>query len=307
MYRLIPLNTAEIAHVLNGYITGSVPTRYRESSELYDIRIIMPETQLQSRSDVENLSIATPSGHYVRLRDVAKVSAATGPVEIIRKNQIKQVIVRCDPSTTDLDSAKMLVTSILSETAWPTGYTYSIGGKALQMTQMQTTVQSILGYAVFFSFIVLAVQFNSLRLPLVILFAAPFCLTGIGYGLFLTGQPFGATVIIAAMIVLAANVIDGVLLIQTAERQKQQGVELLNATFEAGLSRLRPRLMTVLPAVLGFTPLAFAFEEGGELLRPMAAAAIGGLLLNVFVALFLVPVLYTFMASTREPASADIA
>lgn len=299
------LTTAEIAHVLNGYISGSVPTRYRESSELYDIRIMMSETQLRSRSDVENLSIATASGHYVRLKDVANVSAAKGPVEIIRKNQVKQVIVRCDPSTTDLDSAKMLVTNILSDTTWPTGYTYSIGGKALQMTQMQTTVQSILGYALFFSFIVLAVQFNSLRLPLVILFAAPFCLTGIGYGLFLTGQPFGATVIIAAMIVLAANVIDGVLLIQTAERQKQQGVALLNATFEAGLSRLRPRLMTVLPAVLGFTPLAFAFEEGGELLRPMAAAAIGGLLLNVFVALFLVPVLYTFMASKPQP-TADI-
>ncbi|MBS0043810.1 efflux RND transporter permease subunit [Shewanella sp. M16] len=300
------LSTKEIAHVLNGYINGSVATRYREASELYDIRIIMPESQLRSRSDVENISIATPSGHYVRLKDVAKVTAATGPVEIIRKNQIKQVIVRCDPSATDLNSAKELVTNILTETTWPTGYTYSIGGKALQMTQMQTTVQSILGYAVFFSFIVLAVQFNSIRLPLVILFAAPFCLTGIGYGLFLAGQPFGATVIIAAMIVLAANVIDGVLLIQTAERQKQQGMTLLKATFDAGLSRLRPRLMTVLPAVLGFTPLAFAFEEGGELLRPMAAAAIGGLLLNVFVALFLVPVLYTFMASTPEPASADI-
>lgn len=150
-------------------------------------------------------------------------------------------------------------------------------------------------------------QFNNLRLPLVILFAAPFCLTGIGYGLFFASQPFGATVIIAAMIVLAANVIDGVLLIQTAERQKQQGITLLKATFDAGLSRLRPRLMTVLPAVLGFMPLALAFEEGGELLRPMAAAAIGGLLLNVFVALFLVPVLYTFMASTPEPTSIDVA
>ncbi len=103
------------------------------------------------------------------------------------------------------------------------------------------------------------------------------------------------------MIVLAANVIDGVLLIQTAERQKQQGITLHKATFDAGLSRLRPRLMTILPTVLGFMPLAFAFEEGGELLRLMAAATIGGLLL------FLVPVLYTFMASTPEPTSIDVA
>lgn len=65
-----------------------------------------------------------------------------------------------------------------------------------------------------------------------------------------------------------------------------------------------PRLMTAFPAVLGFSPLAFALEEGDELLRPMAAAAIGGLLLNVFVALFLVPVFYTWMARREEAVAA---
>ncbi|BDV01881.1 cation transporter [Thermodesulfomicrobium sp. WS] len=294
------LSVAAIASSLHGYIGGDVPTRYREASDLYDIRVIVPEQRLRSRSDVENLIITTPSGGYVRLRDVAQVHPATGPVEIIRKNQVKQVIVRCDPAGTDLNTGKAAVTSVLSEIAWPTGYGYSLGGKALQMAEMQGVVKSILGYALFFSFIVLAVQFNNMRLPLVILFAAPFCLTGLGYGLWLGGQPFGATVIIAAMIVLAANVIDGVLLIETAEHQRKDGVPLMEATLHAGLSRLRPRLMTVLPAVLGFTPLAFALEEGGELLRPMAAAAIGGLLLNVFVALFLVPVLYTFLASRQS-------
>lgn len=299
------LSVASIASSLRGYIGGDVPTRYREASDLYDIRVIVPEQRLRSRSDVENLVITTPSGGYVRLRDVAQVHAATGPVEIIRKNQVKQVIVRCDPSGTDLNTGRAAVTSVLSETSWPTGYVYSLGGKALQMAEMQGVVKSILGYALFFSFIVLAVQFNSMRLPLVILLAAPFCLTGLGYGLWLGGQPFGATVIIAAMIVLAANVIDGVLLIETAEHQRKDGVPLFESTLHAGLSRLRPRLMTVLPAVLGFTPLALALEEGGELLRPMAAAAIGGLLLNVFVALFLVPVLYTFMSPGKVSASTE--
>ena len=108
------------------------------------------------------------------------------------------------------------------------------------------------------------------------------------------------------MIVLAANVIDGVLLIETAEHGRKAGKPLFEATLDAGMSRLRPRLMTVLPAVLGFAPLAFALEEGGELLRPMAAAAIGGLLLNVFVALFLVPVLYTWLAPRAAAATQKV-
>ena len=299
------LSVSTIATTLRGYIGGDVPTRYRESGDLYDLRVIVPEQNLRSRSDVENLVLTTPTGEHVLLRDVARVLSATGPVEIIRRNQVKQVIVRCDPLGVDLNTGQTITKQILSEVDWPTGYAYSIGGKASQMAEMQGVVKSILGYALFFSFIVLAVQFNSMRLPLVILFAAPFCLTGLGYGLWLGGQPFGATVIIAAMIVLAANVIDGVLLIETAEHQRKEGVPLFEATLHAGLSRLRPRLMTVLPAVLGFTPLAFALEEGGELLRPMAAAAIGGLLLNVFVALFLVPVLYTFVASRKVSALSE--
>jgi HAE1 family hydrophobic/amphiphilic exporter-1 len=294
------VSVSSVAGALRGYIGGDVPTRYRDNNELYDMRVSMPAQRLASRTDVENIVLTTPGGDAFRLRDVASVRPSTGPVEIIRKNQIKQVIVRCDPQGVDLQAARETVVGILRDMSWPTGYAYSIGGKAMQMDEMRNVVKSILGFALFFSFIVLSVQFNSIRLPLIILVAAPFCLTGLGYGLWVAGQPFGATVIIAAMIVLAANVIDGVLLIETAEQQRKGGVPLFEATLAAGQSRLRPRLMTVFPAVLGFAPLAFALEEGGELLRPMAAAAIGGLLLNVFVALFLVPVLYTILAARAE-------
>lgn len=290
------LTVAAIAATLRGYIGGDVPTQYREASDLYDLRVLVPERSLRSRSDVENLVLRTSAGGQVRLREVADVRSATGPVEIVRQNQVKQVVVRCDSLGVDLGTAQTATRATLAEVTWPSGYNYTIGGKARQMAEMQSVVKSILGLSVFFSFIVLAAQFNSLRLPLVVLSAAPFVLAGMGYGLWVAGQPFAATVIIAAMIVLAANVIDGVLLIETAERLRAAGEPLVEATLGAGLSRLRPRLMTVLPAVLGFTPLALALEEGGELLRPMAAAAIGGLLFNVFVALFLVPVLYTWMA-----------
>ncbi len=296
------LTVAAIAGTLRGYIGGDVPTRYREASELYDLRVLVPERSLASRSDVENLVITTPSGQHLRLRDVANVRSATGPVEIVRQNQVKQVVVRCDPQNTDLATAQSIVQSELAALDWPPGYASTIGGKAKQMAEMQGTVKQILVLALFFSFIVLGAQFNSLRLPIIVLLAAPFCLAGMGYGLALAGQPFGATVIIAVLVVLAANVIDGVLLIDTAEGLRQKGMPMLEATQQAGLSRLRPRLMTTVPVLFGFAPLAFAWEEGGELLRPMAAAAIGGLAVELLVALFLVPVLYTWISRKNMPA-----
>lgn len=181
--------------------------------------------------------------------------------------------------------------------AWPTGYAWTLGGKGQQMAEMQAVVREVLGLAFFFSFLVLAAQFNSLRLPLVVLLAAPFCLAGIGYGLLLTGQPFGATVIIGVMVVLATNVNDGVLLIETAKRLRAEGLERLAATRRAAEPRLRPCLMITLPVSLGFVPLAFALEPGGELLRPLAAAAMGGLLVAVLVALYLVTALYSLIGA----------
>jgi len=291
------LTVRGIADALQGYIGGHVPTRFREGSDLFDLRVLVPEQSLDNRDDVANLILSRPDGGYVRLHEVATVQRASGPVEIARENQVKQVIVRADSSAdVSLSAAEAVLRSVVAGIHWPDGYTYSIGGKAQQMAEMKSVVWQLLLYALFFSFIILAFQFNNLRLPCVIYLAAPFALAGMGYGLALAGMPFSATVIIGVMIILAANVNDGVLLIQTAENLRAEGMSLQEAARTAAIQRMRPRLMTTLPIILGFVPLAFAFQSGGELLRPMAAAVIGGLSIEVLAALFLVPVLYTWLA-----------
>lgn len=296
------LSVGGIAATLRGYVGGDVPTQYRDANELYDLRVLVPERELRSRTDIENLVIFTLDGGHVRLRDIAEVKSSTGPVEILRQNQVKQVIVRVDAADdVTLTEATMAVETVIRDFDWPTGYNHTIGGKAKQMAEMQNVVKSILGLAVFFSFVVLAMLFNNLRLPLVVLASAPFCLAGIGFGLYLTGLPFGATVVIAVLIVLAGNVTDAVLLIETAERNRANGQALREAARDAAILRLRPRLMTTIPTVLGFLPLALNLQPGGELLRPMAAAAVGGLLVEMLVAILLVPVLYTWITPKRSP------
>lgn len=299
------LSVRDVAATLRGYIGGRVVSEYREDNELYDLRVIVPERELRTRDDVENLVIAVPGSGYVRLGEVAEVRRATGPVEISRRNQIKQVIVRTDTNGIDLATGQAAVRAVLSTIEFPAGYTYKIGGTAQQMAEMKSVVKQLLGYAVFFSFLVLSVQFNSLRLPLLVLLAMPFCLAGMGYGLALTGTAFGATVIIGVMVVLAANVNDAVLLISTASHRIEGGEPPLPAIREAAIIRMRPRLMTTIPVILGFVPLAFALESGGELLRPMAAGAIGGLALEVLVALYLVPVFYSLSFKTKPSSKPE--
>jgi len=300
------VSVGDIADTMRSLITGTVATRFRDKDEYYGIRVMIPETKIVSRREVENLPLHCAQGGYLRLRDVAEVRQAVGPVEIVREDQVKQVIVRGDAAGVSVGQALAELQAALAGKERPIGYDFSFGGQAQMMAEMQQTVLAILVFAVFFSFIVLAVQFDSLKLPALILGSLPFCLTGLVFIMFATGLPLGATVIIGLLVVVAATVNDGVLLLTFANALRAgAALSSREAVVQAAKIRLRPRVMTTLSTLVGFFPLALAIEEGGDMLQPMAAAAIGGLLMEMPVALFLMPCLYVVF--TRRAASTDAA
>ncbi|MFP4029812.1 MAG: efflux RND transporter permease subunit [Candidatus Brocadiia bacterium] len=293
------ISVADLANSLETLITGTVATLYREESEYYDIRVLVPEVDLGSREAIANLPLRRAEGETLRVRDVASVVSAMGPVEIIRENQAKQVTVEADMTGGDLAGAVSRVRDALAEIDLPAGYEFSFGGQTEQMSDMKDTVLAVLAFALFFSFIILTVQFNSLKLPALILGSVPVCLAGAIYLLYLTGAFLGATVIIGVLVVVAATVNDGVLLLTfAAELQEEEGLGKLESVVQAAKIRLRPRVMTTTTTMMGFLPLALNLGEGGAMLQPMAVAAIGGLILEMAVALLLMPCLYVLF--TRD-------
>jgi HAE1 family hydrophobic/amphiphilic exporter-1 len=295
------VSVSDIATTLRSLITGAVATRYREGDEYYDVRAMIPESRITSRKDVENLPLSCAQGGYLRVSDVAEVRSAVGPVEIVREDQAKQVVVRGDAVGVSVGEALSELQSAMSKASRPAGYEISYGGRAQMMTDMKHTVLAVFAFAVFFSFIVLAVQFNSIRLPALILGSMPVCMAGLVFIMHAAGLPLGATVIIGALVVVAATVNDGVLLLTFAqELQARKCLSPAEAVVDAARIRLRPRVMTTVCTLAGFIPLALAIEEGGDMLRPMAAGAIGGLLMEVPVALFLMPCLYVMTARHRK-------
>ncbi len=286
------VSVADIAETLRTLIAGSVPTRLREGDTDYDIRVMVPESTLTSKSDLENLLVATKGG-YVRLGDLATVSSATGPVEIVREDQVKMVLVRGDAAGVSVGVALAEPQAALAEIDLPSGYRISYGGQARMMADMTRDVLMIMGFALFFSFIVLAVQFNSFKLPALILASLPFCLVGSVGLLLVAGKPVGATVIIGILVVVAAAVNAGVLLFTYARGlQHRAHLSVREAIVTAARLRLRPIIMVSAAILFGLVPLALALEDGGDMLQPMAIAAIGGLLMEGVVALFLMPCLY---------------
>jgi HAE1 family hydrophobic/amphiphilic exporter-1 len=295
------VSISDIADTMRSLITGAVATRYRDGDEYYNIRVMIPESKITSRQDVENLPLNCAQGGYLRIKDVAEVGSAVGPVEIVREDQVKEVIVRGDAAGVSVGTALAQLQDAMSRIDRPVGYELSYGGQAQMMGDMKRTLLSVLAFAVFFSFIVLTVQFNSLKLPSLILGSVPACMAGMVFLMYAAGLPLGATVIIGVLVVVAATVSDGVLLLTFAEELGvQKNLTPFDAVLEAARIRLRPRVMTTITTLVGFLPLALAIEAGGDMLQPMAAGAVGGLLMEILVALFLMPCLY-LIASGKRP------
>ncbi len=297
------ISVADVATTTRSLMSGAVATRYREGDEFYNVRVMIPEDLIRSRQDIENLVLDCAQGGYLRLRDVAEVSQAVGPVEIAREDQVKEVIVRGDAAGASVGQALTSLKKAMREVNVPTGYQVSFGGQAQMMAEMTHTILIILLFAVFFSFVVLAVQFNSLKLPALILGCVPFCVAGMVYVLYATSLPLGATVLIGLLVVVASTVNEGVLLLTVVEElRRRDGLPPLDAVLHAAKIRLRPRLMISVCIIVGFIPLALNLEEGGDMLQPMAVAAIGGLALGILVALFLMPCLYLMFTRNRKEA-----
>ncbi|MDI6451523.1 efflux RND transporter permease subunit [Anaerobaca lacustris] len=295
------VSVSEVATTLRSLITGVIASRFRDGTEYHDIRVLVRPQCITTRQDVENLPLSRGQGEPLRLRDIATVTPASGPVEIIRENQIKQITVEADMAEGDLAGAVRSLQAVLAEIDRPTGYEFDFGGRARMMADMRDAVLAVLAFALFFSFIVLTVQFNSLRLPGLILGSVPVCLSGVVFLLYVTHLPLGATVIIGVLVVVAATVNDGVLLLTYAgELQDRKNRTPCEAIVAAAKTRLRPRIMTTVTTMIGFLPLALNLEEGGDMLQPMAVAAIGGLGMEILVALFLMPCLYVLFTHARR-------
>ena len=211
------VSIADVATTLRSLLTGAVATRYRDGDRYYNIRVIIPEKDVTCKQDVERLILECAQGGYLRVKDVAKVNQGVGPVEIGREDQVKQVIVRGDAAGVSVGQALSELQAEIQKLDLPVGYEVRYGGQAQMMAEMKSVALGILAFALFFSFVVLAVQFNSLKLPILILGCVPFCMAGLVLAFFITGLPLGATVMIGALVVIAATVTEGVLLMTFAE------------------------------------------------------------------------------------------
>ena len=303
--RNLGLDVAAVGQTVRTALDGTIATRYADGNFEYDVRVLFPKHKFASVTDVGG-TLLFPGGRNtapVFLRDIASVNHAVTPATIRRENQTRRIEVSGDVITAVASIGQVTdsIRSRLSELTLPDGYGLIIGGEQEAIQDTNSQMALVIGLAIFLVFVVMAVQYESILDPLIILTAVPLALIGVVAILGLTNTPFSAPVLLG-MIMLAGIVVNNsILLVEFTNQFRAEGEHTLEeAVVEAGVVRMRPILMTTLTSLAGSIPLALGLGQGGELMRPLAIAVVGGLLVSSLLTLFVVPSFYVILHRAGE-------
>ena len=292
-----------IARALQVGLDGLIVSDFLDGDRKYNIRLRLPRQTISTTDEAANLQVGIHQGSPIRLRDVANIRLDLTPNSIKRDNQRR--IVEVSASVTDeisLAEALTLIEQQLADFPLPDGYTLYEGGVKKQLQEGQSVGYLLIGLALFLVFVVMAIQYESLRNPFIILLSIPFTLIGVAAGLFVTATPI-STPVWLGLIMLAGIVVNNtIVLVEQIEIEKETGAELLAAILQACRIRLRPILMTTLTTAVGMLPLALGLGEGAEMLQPLAIVIVWGLFFSTLVSLLLVPTVYRLFYQPHQTA-----
>lgn len=286
------LNTAMAASALRNRIGGLTATQLRQAGDEYDIIVRFRKDARNTLTKIENIGIPTPSGQLVRLGEVAQIKEYWAPPSIERKRKERVVRISLTPYKRSLTALQMDIQKAIDSTPKPAGVMVQISGAIKEQMEAFKDLAMLLVVSLILVYLVMASQFESLRMPFIIMFSIPFAFSGVAIALFLTGTALNVISGIGAVLLIGIVVKNAIVLVDFINLMRGRGLELYEAIAVSGKSRLRPVLMTSATTILGMFPLALGLGSGSELWSPMGVAVIGGLIFSTFVTLVLVPVVY---------------
>lgn len=294
------LNTATVSMAIRNRVGGMTATRLRQAGDEYDVVVRFEEKARQTLTDIENIGITNPAGQVIRLAEIAQIKEYWAPPSIQRQRRERIVMVSFTPYKESLTVLQTEIQKIIDETSIPYGVMVQISGAIEEQMEAFMDIAFLIMVSLILVYLVMASQFESLKMPLIIMIAIPFAFSGVAIALFLTSTTLSVISAIGAVMLIGIVVKNSIVLVDFINLMRERGRELYEAVEISGRSRLRPVLMTSATTILGMLPLALSTGSGSELWKPMGIAVIGGLVFSTLVTLVVVPVIYVLFARKGE-------
>ncbi len=294
------LNTAMVSMAVKNRVEGMTATRLRQFGDEYDVVVRFKRSATSTLTDIENIGITNPMGQIIRLGEIAEIKEFWSPPSIERKRKERIVRVSFTPFKRSLTELQVDVQKAIDSTVMPSGVMVQISGAIKEQMDAFMDIALLILISLVLVYLIMASQFESLKMPFIIMFSIPFAFSGVAIALFVSNTALSVISGIGAVMLIGIVVKNAIVLVDFINLMRERGYELYEAIAISGRSRLRPVIMTSATTILGMFPLALSTGSGSELWSPMGIAVIGGLVFSTVVTLVLVPVIYAIFSKHGE-------
>lgn len=286
------ISASQIAEAISIAFSSDLEISYfEERAKQYKITLRFGDKNRVSIEDIKKLQLRTSKGDLVYLDGLVEFNKSKSLATVNHFDRQREVTVFADLFGLDLGGA-VAYTKAEIEKILPKSVSYKFTGFAEEMEKTAKAFGVAIGISVVLMFIILAILYESLVQPIIIMIALPLSIIGVMLALYLSGLQFSLFVMIGFMLLMGMVGKNAVLLVDFANNSITNGKNVDEALIEAGEKRIRPILMTTIAMVFAMLPLALGAGLGSETKAPMAISIIGGLLSSMVLTLLVVPVIY---------------
>ncbi|MFH1239010.1 MAG: efflux RND transporter permease subunit, partial [bacterium] len=285
---------------LRGMVEGIKSAKFREDGLEYDIRVRLEENQRDLSNNFELIYVPNVNHQLVKLKNIADPVKTVGPSKIYRRNRSRYVMISGNLGQNGaIGNITSAAEKIIKQEKLPEGVTYEFLGASEDMADLFKNMLIAAGLSIVFIYLVLASLYESVFTPFTIMLALPLAIVGGLFALFLAKMSIDLFTMIGFIMLLGLVTKNSILLVDYTQKLMRRGMERNEALVKAGLTRLRPILMTTFALIAGMLPLAMGLTEVGKFRQGMAIVIIGGLISSTILTLVVIPAVYGFMDTLR--------
>jgi cobalt-zinc-cadmium resistance protein CzcA len=292
------LNVSDVNTMVDTALGGEAATKVIQGEREFDLVVRMQAPYRSDENAIRNLLIATPDGQYLPLSEFCEIRVENGASFIYRESNSRYIGVQFSVEGRDLASAVGEARrKVDAAVKLPIGYKFDWGGEYKEYLASQEQMKVILPLTVLLIVTILFFLYGNLKFPIIIFFSV-LVTEPVGglLALYLTHTNFSVSSMLGFVALMGVAVQTSVILYSFINKLRLEGMDILTATHEASLLRLRPIMMTALVACFGLLPAAMSTGIGSDSQKPFAIVIVAGLASRLLLSIFLSPVLYSLAA-----------
>ncbi|UUZ86772.1 efflux RND transporter permease subunit [Paenibacillus sp. P26] len=298
--RLYGLSSAQIMDTVRTWLAEEKIGDLKFDNTTFKTKVMLDPSFKNSVDKIGRFQIKTPTGSTINLNEIAKIRQMDAPVAITREMQEQYVKVTASIDSKDKGGVSQKVTAALKTVELPSGVRAAAKGVTDDIQTSFNQMFIAMGASIFIVYLVMVLAFGNGSAPFAILFSLPLAAIGGLLGLFITHESVNITSLIGFLMLIGVVVTNAIVLVDRVQQLREEGHSVRDALVEAGMTRLRPIIMTAGATIIALLPLGLGLSKGTLISKGLAVVVIGGLTTSTPLTLVIVPVVYEMIDNIKK-------